>query len=72
MIKETSQYQRDLGISSSLKMWHRKNYDYVHFMRKIEGVRKMIGCNGKEGAIVSTWHTKLSDSDGQRKKEGVS
>ena len=72
MIKEISEYRKDRGIPSSLKMWHRKHYDYVHFMRKIEDVRKMIGCNGKEGAIVCTWRTKLSDSDGQRKKGGVS
>lgn len=32
----------------------------------------MVGCNGMDGAIVSTWQVKLSGAHGQRKKGGVS
>jgi hypothetical protein len=41
-------------------------------MRKIEDVRKMVGCNGIEGAVVYTWRSKFSDADGERKMGGVS
>ena len=72
MIKEIMTYRKDCGIPSSVKMWPRKQYDYIHFARKIEDVRKMVGCNGNEGAIVCTWRTKFHDVDGNRKKGGVS
>ena len=49
-----------------------KGNNTFDFARKIEDVCKMVGCNGNEGAIVCTWHTKLCDVDGNRKKGGVS
>jgi uncharacterized protein YsxB (DUF464 family) len=72
MITEIKQYRKDRCIPSSLKMWPKKQFNYGHFMRKIEDVRKMVGCNGIEGAVVCTWRSKFSDADGDRKKGGVS
>jgi len=72
MITEIKQYRKDRCIPSSLRMWPRKQFNYGHFMRKIEDVRKMVGCNGIEGAVVCTWHSKFSNADGERKKGGVS
>ncbi len=36
-------------------------------MRKLEDVRKMVGCNGQEGAVVSTSQIKFSGADGEQK-----
>ncbi len=55
MIREIKHYQRDRGIPSSVKMWSRKSYDYVHYVHKIEDVYKMVGCNRKDGTVVTTW-----------------
>ncbi len=69
MIHEIKHYQREHGIPSSVNMWPRKSYNYVHYVRKIEDVCKMVGCNGKDCAVVSTWQVKLSDAQGKQKKE---
>ena len=42
----------DCGIPSLLKMLPRKQFNYHHFMHKIEDVQKMVGCNGMDGAVV--------------------
>ena len=55
MIREIKHYQRDCGIPSSVKMWLRKSYDFIDYMWKIEDVCKMVGCNGKDGTVVTTW-----------------
>ena len=55
MIHEIKHYQRDCGIPSLEKMWLRQSYVYVHYVPKIQDVRKMEGCNGMDGAVVSTW-----------------
>ena len=72
MISEIKAYWRDRCIPSLLKMWPRKQFDYAHFMRKTEDVRKMAGCTGTDGAIVCTWNCKFRDAKGEKKKGGVS
>ncbi len=72
MIGEIKLYRKDRRIPFSLKMWPRKQFNYDHFMRKIEDVRKMVGCNGTDGAIVCTWQSKFHDANGEKKGGSVS
>jgi hypothetical protein len=72
MIREIKEYRRDRCIPSSLKMWPRNQFDYAHFMRKTEDVRKMVGCTGTDGAVVCTWQCKFRDAKGEKKQGGVS
>ena len=72
MISEIKAYRRDRCIPSSLKMWPKRQFDYAHFMRKTEDVRKMVGCTGTDGAVVCTWQSKFRDAKGEKKKGGVS
>jgi hypothetical protein len=72
MLCERKHYLKDRGISFLVMMWPRESYYYVNYVRKIQDVWKMVGCNVIDGAIVRTWQAKLSDAQGQRKKGGVS
>ena len=48
MVCEIKHYQRDRSILFLVKMWPRKSYEYVHYVRKIEDVQKMVGCIGMD------------------------
>ena len=68
MISEIKVYRKDRLIPSLLKMWPRKQFNYDHFVHKIEDVSKMVVCNGTDGAVVCTWQSKFCDANGERKK----
>ena len=55
MISEITACRKECSIPTLIKMLPRKQYKYIHYMQKLEDVRKMVGCNGLEGAAVSTW-----------------
>ena len=68
MIGEIKVYRKDQRIPSLLKMWPRKQFNYDHFMLKIEDVWKMVGCNGMDRAIMCTWQSKFRDANEEKKR----
>ena len=72
MLCDIAWYVRNINIPSSLNILPKKKYNYVHFLHKIEDAWRIVGCIGIDGVAVCTWHQKLSDHSGRRKKEGSS